>query len=194
MTEALLAMSWIAILILALAVFALARQIGVLHERIKPVGALSMGKAIAIGEVTPTIREPSLNGGMVRIGGPSADHRAELLIFVSPSCPVCKTLMPVFTRIGQQESSWLSLVFCSDGQESEHRPIIEGHQLSAYPYVLSTQVGLTYQIGKLPYAVLISADGRLAAHGLVNNREHIESLFEAHAASLENGNAEPVAG
>ena len=42
--------SWLLNLALILAVFALARQVGLLHERIRPVGALSLGKAIKAGE------------------------------------------------------------------------------------------------------------------------------------------------
>jgi methylamine dehydrogenase accessory protein MauD len=34
-------------------------------------------------------------------------------------------------------------------------------------------------VGKLPYAVLVDADGVVRAKGLVNTREHLESLFEA---------------
>ena len=38
---------------------------------------------------------------------------------------------------------------------------------------------MTWQVGKLPYAALIDASGVLRAKGLVNTREHLESLFEA---------------
>jgi methylamine dehydrogenase accessory protein MauD len=38
---------------------------------------------------------------------------------------------------------------------------------------------MTYAVGKLPYAVLIDADGIIRAKGIVNTREHLESLFEA---------------
>jgi methylamine dehydrogenase accessory protein MauD len=44
---------------------------------------------------------------------------------------------------------------------------------------VSTQIGMTYAVGKLPYAVLIDADGIIRAKGIVNTREHLESLFEA---------------
>jgi len=37
---------------------------------------------------------------------------------------------------------------------------------------------MTYQIGKLPYAALIDNAGVLRAKGLVNSREHLDSLFE----------------
>jgi methylamine dehydrogenase accessory protein MauD len=47
------------------------------------------------------------------------------------------------------------------------------------PYVISAPLGLSYGVAKLPYAVLIDEHGVVAAQGLVNTREHLESLFEA---------------
>src|SRR3989442_1320778 len=53
-------------------------------------------------------------------------------------------------------------------------------RVEAFPYVLSPALGITYQVGKLPYAVLLDASGVVRSRGLVNTREHLESLFEAH--------------
>ena len=53
--------------------------------------------------------------------------------------------------------------------------------LAERSYVLSSELGLAYQVGKLPHAALIDAAGILRARGLVNTREHVESLFEALA-------------
>jgi hypothetical protein len=47
------------------------------------------------------------------------------------------------------------------------------------PFLLSPVVGMTYGIGKLPYAVLIDREGILRSKGLVNSREHLESLLTA---------------
>ena len=41
---------WILVSALALVVLALTRQIGVLHERISPVGALMLAKGLKVGE------------------------------------------------------------------------------------------------------------------------------------------------
>ena len=38
---------------------------------------------------------------------------------------------------------------------------------------------MTFQVGKLPYAILLDAAGVIRAKGLVNNREHLESLLIA---------------
>jgi methylamine dehydrogenase accessory protein MauD len=174
-------LSWIAIVVMAVMIYALSRQIGVLHERIKPVGALSIGKALQVGESAPFYRVPSVTGGMASVGGESSDGRASLLFFMSATCPVCKVLLPMLKSLGQQESQWMRLVFSSDGNEEEHREVIAKQDLHDFPYLLSADLGMAYQISKLPYGVLIAPDGRIVAHGLINNREHIESLFEAYS-------------
>jgi hypothetical protein len=38
---------------------------------------------------------------------------------------------------------------------------------------------MAFRVGKLPHAVLIAADGRVASKGLVNSREQLESLLLA---------------
>jgi methylamine dehydrogenase accessory protein MauD len=43
---------------------------------------------------------------------------------------------------------------------------------------------MTYQVSRLPFAVLIDAQGILRARGIVNSREHLESLFEAKRLGL----------
>lgn len=187
--------SWIAVITLGVMVYALSRQIGVLHERIKPVGALSLGKAIQTGDSAPVFHENSLTGGMVRVGGQDLTGKSTLIFFMSATCPVCKTLMPVLKSIGNQESDWLKLVFASDGHEAEHSGVIREYDLREYPYLLSAEVGMAYQISKLPYGVLIDSKGEVTAHGLINNREHIESLFEAfRAANTGEDNVTQLAG
>ncbi|ODB35150.1 methylamine dehydrogenase accessory protein MauD [Pseudomonas mosselii] len=168
-------LSWAIILMLILAVWALARQVGLLHERIQPVGALSLGKAIKAGDTAPVFTLPSLTGGSVNLGG--ASGQGTLLFFLSETCPVCKTLLPVLDALRRQER--LRVVLASDGEADEHLAFIAAHSLQAFPYLLSREVGLAYQISKLPYAVLIDEHGRVASHGLINTREHLESLLEA---------------
>ena len=182
MTEALIVsniLAWLAIIGLLLVVLALARQIGLLHERIRPVGALSLGKVIKAGEEAPMFNLPSLTGGAFSLGGANPNGQSTLLFFLSPTCPVCKTLLPVLKSAQAQERSWLRVVLASDGDEQEQLAFIRRENLDEFAYLLSAEVGMAYQIGKLPYGVLIDAQGKVAAHGLINTREHLESLFEA---------------
>jgi methylamine dehydrogenase accessory protein MauD len=53
------------------------------------------------------------------------------------------------------------------------------HQLQRFPYLLSTHMGMTFRVSRLPFGVLIGADGIVKSKGLVNNREQLESLLNA---------------
>lgn len=182
MMEALLisnAVLWVLVVALAGVVVALVRQIGVLYERVAPAGALMVGRGPVVGDAAPVLEVEDLAGTLRQIGGPSPDGLSTLLFFLSPTCPVCKTLLPVLRSIVRREGAWLSVVLASDGPREEHERFVEEQQLGRFPYVLSAPLGVTWQVGKLPYAVLLDGAGILRAKGLVNTREHIESLFEA---------------
>ncbi len=139
-----------------------------------------MGKVIKAGEAAPQFNLPSLTGGAVALGGRAPLSQSTLMFFLSPTCPVCKTLLPVLKSVKTYEEGWLRVVLASDGEESESIwEFIKQHALEDFPYLNSTEVGMAYQISKLPYGVLISAEGSVVAHGLINNREHLESLMEA---------------
>ena len=169
---------WIAVIALGVLGIALARQVGVLHERIAPAGALSLHQTVNVGDVVNPMQLTALDGATVAIGGTRAG-RSQLLFFVSPDCPVCKSLLPVFKSAAASESDWLDAFLASDGDESKQRRMIMQHGLSSIPFVLSESLGRLLGVAKLPYAVLIDETGKVAALGLVNTREHLESLFEA---------------
>jgi methylamine dehydrogenase accessory protein MauD len=169
---------WIAVLALAALVFALVRQIGVLYERVAPAGALMLAGGPKVGEAAPRFALPDVFGRTVSLGGEDPEQRDTLLLFVSPTCPVCKTLLPVAKSLAAREQR-ARLIFASDGQQEDHAGFARKHALEAYPYVVSTELGLAHQVGKLPHAVLWDAHGIVRGKGLVNSREHLESLFEA---------------
>jgi methylamine dehydrogenase accessory protein MauD len=170
---------WVLVIALALVVLALARQIGVLHDRIAPAGALMVGKGLKVAEAAPVLSVNDLDGGAHAIGAPRADGKSTLLMFVSPTCPVCKTLLPVLKSSRRSEQSWLEILLASDGDPATHSAFRAANGLDAFAYVLSPTLGIAYQISRLPYAVLLDESGVVQARGLINSREHLESLFEA---------------
>ena len=173
-----IAVLWVVVLALGSVVLALARQIGVLHERISPIGALLLAGGLKAGEAAPRLQLKTVSGKDIVIGGLRDDGHRLLLFFLSPTCPVCKLLLPVIESLQRSESG-LTIVLASDGDlQAQHR-FIERHGLEAFPYVVATELGVTYRVGKLPYAVLIDETGVLRAQGLVNTREHLESILEA---------------
>jgi methylamine dehydrogenase accessory protein MauD len=180
MTEALIVSNlvlWVAVLALLATVFALARQIGVLYERIAPMGALMLDAGPRVGDAAPAFDLQTLDGRAFATGGARA--KSLLIFFLSPTCPVCKKLLPILQRIAADEGRWLELAFASDGEHDEHDAFRRRTGLGAFPYLLSTELGMAYRIAKLPYAVLVDESGRVRAKGLVNSREQLESLFTA---------------
>ena len=176
---AILILQWCVIAGLAAILLALVRQVGILHQRIAPAGALMINQGVKIGAPAPAMTMKALDGADVSIGGDAPGMRSTLIVFVSPDCPVCATLLPALISIGRHESAWLRLVFASDGKQSDHLAFWRAKGLDAFPYVVSTELGMTFQVAKLPHGVMLDEKGILVSQGLVNNREHVESLFEA---------------
>jgi methylamine dehydrogenase accessory protein MauD len=170
---------WVVVLALLVVVLALTRQLGVLHERITPVGALMLNKGLTVGERAPTVEVQDLAGANLSVGTPRSDGKSTLLLFVSPTCPVCKSLLPIVKSSGKDERNWLDIILASDGNPQEHREYVRANGLGNVPYVVSAPLGMTYQVSRLPFAALLDEAGVLRARGLVNSREHLESLFEA---------------
>lgn len=169
---------WIAVAVLGVLVAALARQVGVLHERIAPAGALTLHRKVNVGDKAPEMALATLDGQQITIGG-KRERRGQLIFFLSPDCPVCKTLLPVVRSASAAERGWLDVVLASDGDPAAHRRLAMAEGLAGFDYVLSEELGRSLGVSKLPYAVLIDEEGNIASLGLVNNREHLESLFEA---------------
>lgn len=170
---------WVVVLALALTVLALARQVGVLHERVAPLGAMTTRTAVEVGDLAPEFDVADLAGRPLRIGGRRPDGRGQLLLFVSPVCPMCKKLLPTARSFARSERGLLDLVLVGDGERADHAAIVAEHRLQDLPLVLSPIVGMTLGIGKLPHAVLIDGSGVIRAKGIVNSREHLESLLVA---------------
>ncbi len=168
---------WIGFVALAVAVLALARQIGVLHERVAPVGALMMDGGIDVGDAAPKFELTDIFGRPVAIGG--ARGRSQMLLFVSPTCPVCKKLLGLVRDFMADERRHLDLVLVGDGERAAQEELVRRHRLEEVPYVIAPEVGMRFQVGKLPYAVLIDEQGIVRSKGLVNSREHLESLLVA---------------
>lgn len=184
---AILILLTLVVLALVFAVIALARQIGILHTRLAPAGALMTTAGPKPGEKIDNMSIPDIHGNSVDIGAtgqPAGAAKPQLLLFVSPTCPVCKELVPTAKSMARSEN--VSLIFGSDGgQADNHLQYIEKMKLEGYPYIVSLELGMRFEVGKLPYAVLIDEDGVLRSKGLVNSREHLESLVLSMQSGYE---------
>jgi len=170
--------SWILILGLSLGLMALARQVGVLHMRVAPAGALTPSKGPAVGEKSPKLDLTTIDGAKIAIGKELARGRKQLLLFVSPHCPICKELIPVAKSFVKRED--IDIVFMGDDDITDQRAMIARTGIGELPFINSAAAGRLFHVDKLPHAVLIGEDGAILSKGLVNSREHLESLIVSH--------------
>lgn len=175
-------LSWVMVLGLAVALVALARQVGVLHMRVAPAGALTNNRGPAVGESAPHLHLAALDGREVEIGGALTGAAMRLLMFVSAECPICKTLIPAAKSFAKAER--IDLVFAGDDDAGAQRALVAAQGLEPFPFVNTPELGLAFHVDKLPYAVLMDAAGSVLSKGLVNSREHLESLIVAHELGL----------
>jgi hypothetical protein len=84
-------MLWVAVVVLGLAVVALLRQVGVLHARLRPLGAHFAGEG-------PERHAPAPGAGTFDYGGAALT----LLAFTSPSCTICASLAPGLRALRRQ--------------------------------------------------------------------------------------------
>lgn len=174
--------SWLVILGLVLTLLALARQVGVLHMRVAPAGALTTSGGPAVAGKGPAVPARTLDGKDVIVGGPAKSVPLRLLMFVSATCPLCKGLIPAARSFAHDER--VELTFVGDDDAAAQRGMIAQHGLEAYRFINGPEVGQAYEVGKLPYAVLLDAEGTILSKGLVNSREHLESLVIAHEMGI----------
>ena len=181
---------WVALMVMAVLLLALTRQVGILHERVAPAGALAINQKLEVGQEAPSMTLQTLDAKLVDVGHPPGagqsqgqageqPQKSQLIFWISPDCPVCKTLLPALKSAARAESAWIDLILASDGADLDHNGYVSRHGLGHWPYVVSELLGKTYGVAKLPYAVLVDEAGKVASMGIVNTREHLESLFEA---------------
>ena len=131
--------------VLAAVVVALVRQIGVLYERVAPAGALMVGDAARRSARRRRWSRSRISRARSHASAaPRDDGRSTLLFFVSPTCPVCKTLLPVAALArAPRERGWLDVVLASDGAPRRARGLrARASGSSAFAYVLSTALGI----------------------------------------------------
>ena len=113
---------WVLVVVLAVIVFALARQVGVLYERVAPAGALMINQQVNVGDAAPQIAMETLAGNSITTG--AQEERGQLLFFLSPDCPICKSLLPVLKTL-QNTVKHIDVALVSDGETiAEHQKFV----------------------------------------------------------------------
>ena len=145
------AVQWILLAVLAVVVVALARQIGVLHLRLAPLGALEIDEeGPPLGEAPQERVARGGEGANVLVGGPGPRR---LIAFVSPTCPICEQVLPSLPA--SASAGGLALQVVSD-------PELEA----------------AYRVPGVPFVVVLDEGGVVRSKGTVNSLEQVEGLVD----------------
>ena len=147
---------------------ALVRQIGIL-QRIMPAGALMIDKG-PVGAIAPTFELTDIRGAQVKVGGFDASGKATLLFFLSPT--PCLKLLPLLPSLQASEATPVNIA--RERRRCRRTHALRTSTTSGASVRCCRRSRLAYQIGKLPYAVLLDETGTVRAKG----RQHARASRE----------------
>lgn len=176
---------FVAVAINTLLIGVLFRLIGVVMVRLGPNYAKAVQK-LTWEERVPTSTFVTIEGNII----PSAVSQPTLLVYMSPRCGVCRQLPPAVRAIHPYYRSHVRFVALVEGTREE---VAEwaGRRLKGIPVLATEDQAPALSEGlPSPYAVVISATGHPSAHGIVNDREMLESLIIDFADPDDPGHAE----
>lgn len=142
---------WILVVVLAVIVVALARQVGTLHLRLGPRGALEIDtEGPTLGEAPVPVPATTASGDRVMLGGPGVRR---VVLFASPTCGVCKEVAPAV-------------------------PAAAATMDYAAVVLYDPEVEREWEVPGTPFVVVLDERGVVAAKGTVNNLEQVEGLLD----------------
>lgn len=142
---------WVLLIVLCVVVVALARQVGTLHLRLGPRGALEIDdEGPALGEALPPLPARATDGGTVQVGGPG---EGRLVLFSSPTCIVCREVAPAVPAAARA---------------GDLVPLV----------VQDPDVERAFEIPGTPFLLVLDELGIVRAKGTVNNLEQVEGLVD----------------
>jgi thiol-disulfide isomerase/thioredoxin len=135
---------WVLVLVLSVAVIALLREIGVLHTRIAPMGTHFAGEG------------PELSGDAPDVGLDWSASALTAVVFTSPTCVICKELVPSIAALRRQyREVRLQTVDLDDSTQ----PVFDA-----------------FRVRSTPYVVTVGRDGIVRGRGVANTLEQMEEL------------------
>jgi methylamine dehydrogenase accessory protein MauD len=143
---------WLAVLGLSVMVVALLRQVGVLHTRLRPLGVHFAGEGPDQLVAAPPLPDVDY-----------ADHTMTLVAFSSPTCDVCRSLLPSLRAMDRQYRD-LAIVEVALGADAQ--PVFSA-----------------FNVKSTPYFVTVDRHGIVQGRGVANSLEQVEVLVEEGLAS-----------
>ncbi len=143
---------WVTVIVLGLTCLALLRQIGVLHARVRPLGTHPANEGPEVGAAAPPID-----------GATYGVAPLTLVAFTSPTCEVCRQLLPSLAALRRQ---YRDVQLLQVDLDAETRAIFDAFNVRSSPYV-----------------VAVDRAGVVRGGGVANALEQLEILVEQALAA-----------
>jgi hypothetical protein len=161
------AVQWVLLIALCVVVVALARQVGLLHLRLGPLGALEIDdEGPPLGQTPPSLRARAADGSAIDLGGPGGGR---LVVFESPTCPVCEQLRPSVPAAAAAAGLVPQVVFDPGAERA-------------------------WAVPGVPFVAILDSFGVVRAKGTVNDLEQLEGLVDTAARRMTSDLQEARAG
>jgi hypothetical protein len=145
---------WLLVVVLCVVVVALARQVGTLHLRLGPRGALEIDdEGPPLGEAPPPMPARTRDGGTTTLGGPG---NPRLVLFWSPTCSICEEVAPAMPAAAAAGGLTPMILHDPDAERA-------------------------YDVPGTPFVLVMDGMGIVRGKGTVNNLEQLEGLVESAA-------------
>jgi thiol-disulfide isomerase/thioredoxin len=138
------------------------------------------------GTAIPSFAATAVTGEEISPQTLGATGTPALLLFTSPHCGPCATLMPAVAAWQQEHVERLSIVLASSGSEDDVREEATRHGLTHVLHDRDHELYERFQANGTPSAVLLSPDGTIASW-VASGADWIEQLVEHIVAEPERG-------
>jgi peroxiredoxin len=132
-------------------------------EPVEREDALPPVEGLPVGARAPKFSLSAVSGAQVTLESLLARGKSVLLLFVSPNCAPCKTLLPVVRVWERDYSQHLTIALISKGDLKETQSKMAKYGASHLLLQGESDVAEEYQARWTPAAVLISRDGKIAS-------------------------------
>jgi methylamine dehydrogenase accessory protein MauD len=169
---------WVVVSVQAVLILALGRLVGQLTRRNPPTGARVINPGPEIGSRVEDWSGVDLLGKEFEFRFPRG--RGAFLLYTSPHCTVCESLVPSARRFFEEiapeaEGVWVMVLGSRDAQLAYARE----HGLTRHVLLAEDQLPRSWQVQGAPFGLWIDAGGVVKSKGMTNNRDHLESLRNA---------------
>lgn len=168
---------WVLVILLAIVVLGLVRQLGVIYLRLGPDSAVTTSEGLEINSPAPEFQSEDVISGR-RVTLTDLKQRPSLLIFISPTCGPCAKLMPHVADLMRVRNSAANIVLISQSTEQETLSLIRSHKLKG-PVLADADKSLStiYRVPATPFAYRVDQSGIVKRRGIPNTLEHLEEML-----------------